>query len=105
MLRRHARTTRGGLPDVGLLVPFHQEGISPSLRSVSRVDRSGTDRLREEPVPRKRETLMSQQRQKPPSPNDHEPWWRVLIAAIAQGVSREALVIILKEVWRQGPWP
>lgn len=105
MLRRHARTTRDALPDVGLLVPFHQEGVSLSLRSVSRVDRSGTDRLRKELVPRKRETLMSQQRQKPPSPNDPEPWWRVLIAAIAQGVSREALVIILKEVWRQGPWP
>jgi hypothetical protein len=47
---------------------------------------------------------MSHKRQKPPSPNDHESWWRVLFAAIAQGASREALVIILKEVWRQGPW-
>ena len=27
-----------------------------------------------------------------------------IAAAIAQGLSREVLVIILREVWRQGPW-
>jgi hypothetical protein len=39
-----------------------------------------------------------------PSEYDRREFWRRVMAAIAQGVSREALVIILREVWRQGPW-
>ena len=41
----------------------------------------------------------------PPPEDDHRESWRSkMAAAIAQGLSRELLVIILKEVWRQGPW-
>jgi hypothetical protein len=39
-----------------------------------------------------------------PEGDDRREFWRRMVAAVAQGVSREALVIILKEVWRQGPW-
>lgn len=39
-----------------------------------------------------------------PSEDDHRELWRRVIAAIAQGLSREALVIIVREVLRQGPW-
>jgi hypothetical protein len=35
---------------------------------------------------------------------DHREFWRRVADAIAQGLSREALVIILREVWRSGPW-
>jgi hypothetical protein len=41
----------------------------------------------------------------PPSPEgDYRELWRRITDAIAQGLSREILVIILREVWRQGPW-
>lgn len=41
-----------------------------------------------------------------PSPpeGDHREFWRRMADAIAQGLSREVLVIILREVWRHGPW-
>ena len=39
-----------------------------------------------------------------PSEGDHREWRQRIAAAIAQGLSREVLVIILREVWRQGPW-
>ena len=35
---------------------------------------------------------------------DRREFWRRIADAIAQGLSREALVIILREVWRHGPW-
>ena len=41
----------------------------------------------------------------PSSPEgDHREFWRRVTDAIAQGLSREVLVIILREVWRHGPW-
>lgn len=41
----------------------------------------------------------------PPEEDDHHrEFWRRIAAAVAQGLSREVLVIILREVWRQGPW-
>ena len=41
----------------------------------------------------------------PPSDEDNRQSWRSRIAAaIAQGLSRELLVIIVREVLRQGPW-
>ncbi len=39
-----------------------------------------------------------------PSEGDHPEFWQRIAAAIAQGLSREALVIIVREVLRQGPW-
>jgi hypothetical protein len=39
-----------------------------------------------------------------PSEGDHREFWRKIAAAVAQGLSREVLVIIVREVWRQGPW-
>jgi hypothetical protein len=39
-----------------------------------------------------------------PPPEDARQLWRAIAAAIAQGLSREALLIIVKEVVRQGPW-
>ncbi len=40
----------------------------------------------------------------PPPEGDHREFWRRMADAVAQGLTREALVIILREVWRQGPW-
>jgi hypothetical protein len=41
----------------------------------------------------------------PPSDDDHRhEFWRRVTDAVAQGLSREVLVIILREVWRHGPW-
>jgi hypothetical protein len=39
-----------------------------------------------------------------PSEDDRRELWRRVADAIAQALSREVLVIILTEVWRQGPW-
>jgi hypothetical protein len=39
-----------------------------------------------------------------PTENDRRDLWRRAAGVIAQALSREALVIILREVWRQGPW-
>jgi hypothetical protein len=40
----------------------------------------------------------------PPKDDHREAWRSRITAAIAQGLSRELLLIILREVWRQGPW-
>jgi hypothetical protein len=37
-------------------------------------------------------------------PADDRKLRRCLLGAIAEGFVREALVIILREVWRGGPW-
>ena len=39
-----------------------------------------------------------------PPEGNHREFWRRVTDAIAQGLSREVLVIILREVWRSGPW-
>jgi len=42
------------------------------------------------------------------SEDDKGKFWRKMTSVIAQGLSqglaREALLIIVREVWRQGPW-
>lgn len=49
--------------------------------------------------------LMSHNRhRRRPPPEDDRQFWRAIAAAIAQGLSREALLVILKGVLRQGPW-
>ena len=40
----------------------------------------------------------------PPPEGDHEPWRRIIIPAAVQGLTREALVILLREVWRIYHW-
>ena len=41
----------------------------------------------------------------PPEAEDHRrEFWRRITDAVAQSLSREVLVIILREVWRHGPW-
>ncbi len=45
---------------------------------------------------------MSHRRQPPPA--DGHELRRTFIAATAQSLIREALVIILRETWRGGPW-
>jgi hypothetical protein len=39
-----------------------------------------------------------------PPPVESDELKRTLIVATAQGLIREALVIILREIWRGGPW-
>jgi hypothetical protein len=41
-------------------------------------------------------------RQSPPA-DDHE-LRRLALASVVQGLIREALVIILREIWHGGPW-
>jgi hypothetical protein len=40
----------------------------------------------------------------PPEGKGRREFWRRVTDAVAQALSREALVIVLREVWRQGPW-
>jgi hypothetical protein len=40
----------------------------------------------------------------PTTEGDHREFWRRIADAIAQGLSREVLVIILREVLGRGPW-
>jgi len=42
-------------------------------------------------------------RQSPPA-DDRERWWRIISLAAVQSLAREALVIVLREIWRGGPW-
>lgn len=46
---------------------------------------------------------VSKHRRQPPPAEDLK-LRRYVIGAIAQGFAREVLVIILREVWRGGPW-
>ena len=39
-----------------------------------------------------------------PPPTDDRKLRRYLLGAMAEGFAREALAIILREVWRGGPW-
>ena len=41
----------------------------------------------------------------PSSPEgDRREFWHRITDAVTQGLVREALVVILREVWRGGPW-
>jgi hypothetical protein len=46
---------------------------------------------------------VSRKRHHPPPPDDHELRRTVVLAAV-QGLIREALLVVLREIWRGGPW-
>jgi hypothetical protein len=48
--------------------------------------------------------LMSRKRHRPPPPEDDRELRRTVIVAAIQGLIREALVAVLREIWRGGPW-
>jgi hypothetical protein len=47
---------------------------------------------------------MSRKRHRPPPPEDDRELRRTVIVAAIQGLIREALVAVLREIWRGGPW-
>ncbi len=47
---------------------------------------------------------MSRKRHRPPPPADDRKLKRTIFVAAAQSLIREALVIVLRELWRGGPW-
>lgn len=48
---------------------------------------------------------MSRKRHRsPPPPEEERELRRTIIVAAVQGLIREALAVILREMWRGGPW-
>jgi hypothetical protein len=77
---------------VGGKIPPRHEGHMPSIVRTT----WSHGRVR---VPKKGVSPM-------PSPpeGDHRKFWRKVTDVVTQCLAREALVIVLREVWRQGPW-
>lgn len=48
--------------------------------------------------------MSHKRRRRQPPPEDSHELGRTFIVAAAQGLIREVLVIVLREVWRGGPW-
>jgi hypothetical protein len=47
---------------------------------------------------------MSRKKRHPSPPADGQELRRAFIVATAQSFIREALLIVLREIWRGGPW-
>jgi hypothetical protein len=72
---------------------------------LGRVDRTGPIDSNGVSSPERRGEQVPRTRHRSPSPpKDDRQLWRTVGAAIVQGLSREALVVILREIWRGGPW-